>query len=308
VADPGSTHLLTGPTAAARRYAAIARVLWRVLLLNLLVAGAEITVGILAGSVAIMSGGFHSLTDAASNVVALVGVSIARRPPDANHPYGHRKFETMAAGGILLFLLLVLIEIVSTAVGRLREGGTPEVEAIGVAVVAGTLVINVFVMRYEAAAGVRLGSEILRADARHTRADVLISCAVLVALAGVWAGLPLLDPLAALSVAGFIGLACWQIAQEASRILSDEIVIDPERLRATVLAVPGVLGVEKIRTRGSRDHVFLDLHLWVAGTWTLDQAHAHSHVVKARLMEAFPQIADAVIHVEPPPADGRDAL
>jgi cation diffusion facilitator family transporter len=303
VADSGRPPVLTAPAAAGRRYHAIARVLWRILLLNALVSAAEITVGFLAGSVAIVSGGFHSLTDAASNVVALVGVSIARRPPDANHPYGHRKFETMAAGGIVLFLLLVFLEVVSAAVTRLREGGTPEVAGLGVAVVVGTLVVNVFVVRYEMREGTRLGSEILRADARHTRADVLISCAVLTALAGVWAGYPLLDPLAALAVAGFIARACWQIAHEASRILSDEIVLDPARLRAIVLATPGVLGCEKIRTRGSRDHVFLDLHLWVPGDWTLDHAHATSHVVKAQLMEAFPQIADAVIHVEPPPPD-----
>ena len=303
VADSGRPGLLTGPATPGRRYQAIGRVLWRVLLLNVLVAGAEISIGLFVGSVAILSGGFHSLTDAASNVVALVGISIARRPPDANHPYGHRKFETMAAGGILLFLLLVLLEVVSAAVTGLREGGTPEVEGLGVAVVVGTLVVNLFVMRYETREGVRLGSEILRADARHTRADVFISFAVLAALAGVWLGYPLLDPLAALAVAVFIGRACWQIANDASGILSDEIVIDPGRLRGVVLGVPGVLGCEKIRTRGSRDHVFLDLHLWVPGDWTLDHAHETSHVVKAQLMEAFPQIADAVIHVEPPPTD-----
>ena len=301
VADSGRARLLSADGIPRDRYGAISRVLRRVLLLNLLVSGAQIGLGVLTGSISIVSAGLHSLTDSAANVVAMVGVSIARRPPDDDHPYGHRKFETMASVGILIFLTLVLVEVVSGAVGRWREGIAPAVPGGSFLVLAGTLVVNLIVVRYEMREGRRLGSEILRADARHTRADVFITCTVILALAGVWLGYPLLDPLAALLVAVFIGRACWQIARDASRILGDEIVMDPDPVRRVVLGVPDVLGCEKIRTRGSRDSVFLDLHLWVAGTRTLDDAHAISHVVKARLMETFPQIVDAVIHVEPPP-------
>ena len=107
--------------------------------------------------------------------------------------------------------------------------------------------------------GRRLKSEVLRADAKHTRSDVLTTGAVLGALLGVWWGYPLLDPMAALLVAGFIGHACWSIAQEASRILADEIVLPEAQVRAVVQSVPEVLGCEKIRTRGSADYAFLDL-------------------------------------------------
>jgi divalent metal cation (Fe/Co/Zn/Cd) transporter len=124
---------------------------------------------------------------------------------------------------------------------------------------------------------------------------------VLGALFGVWFGYPLLDPMAALLVAGFIGHACWSIAREASRILSDQIVIPEEQVRAVVQSVPNVIGCEKIRTRGAADHAFLDLHLWVEGSTPLREAHATSHVVKDRLMARFPQLADVVIHIEPPP-------
>jgi divalent metal cation (Fe/Co/Zn/Cd) transporter len=114
-------------------------------------------------------------------------------------------------------------------------------------------------------------------------------------------GYPILDPLAALLVAAFIGHACWGIAQQASRILSDEIVIAEEDVRAVVQSVPRVLGCEKIRTRGSADHAFLDLHLWLDGMMPLEDAHATSHVVKDKLMARFPELADVVIHIEPPP-------
>ena len=121
---------------------------------------------------------------------------------------------------------------------------------------------------------------------------------------GVWWGYPLLDPMAALLVAGFIGRACWSIAQEASRILADEIVLPEGQVREVVQSVPEVLGCEKIRTRGSADYAFLDLHLWLNGNMSLEHAHATSHVVKDRLMTKFPQLVDVVIHIEPPPRPG----
>ena len=283
------------------RYRQVERVLWVVLFLNVAVATAKLSLGYLTGAVSIVSDGFHSLTDSASNVAALVGVSIARRPPDRNHPYGHRKYETMASLAILIFLIIVLVEVLTAAVDRLQHGGTPKVFPEGIGVMVATLVINLVVVWYESRAGQRLNSEVLLADAKHTRSDVLTSITVLGALVGVGAGYPLLDPLAAILVTGFIGHACWEIAQHASRILSDEVVIAEDDVREVVLAVPAVLGCHRIRTRGSADHVFLDLHIWVEGDTPLREAHATSHVVKDRLMARYPQIGDVVIHIEPPP-------
>jgi cation diffusion facilitator family transporter len=283
------------------RYAEVNKVLYRVLYLNLAVAMVKIVLGYYTGAVSIVSDGFHSLTDSASNVVALIGVSVARRPPDANHPYGHRKYETMASLGILVFLIVVLVEVLTAAADRFVKGGSPRVFPEGIALMAFTLIVNVWVVAYELREGRRLKSEVLRADAKHTRSDVLTTGAVLGALLGVWWGYPLLDPMAAVLVAGFIGNACWSIAQEASRILADEIVIPETDVRDVVESVPDVLGCEKIRTRGSADHAFLDLHLWLDANMSLEKAHSTSHVVKDRLMTKFPQLADVVIHIEPPP-------
>jgi cation diffusion facilitator family transporter len=283
------------------RYTEVTRVLNRVLLLNLLVAFSKITLGYYTGAVSILSDGFHSLTDSASNVVALIGVSVARRPPDANHPYGHRKYETMSSLGILVFLVVVLVEVLTAAADRFVNGGTPRVFPEGIGLMTVTLIVNLFVVSYELREGRRLNSEVLRADAKHTRSDVLTTGAVLGALLGVWWGYPLLDPMAALLVAGFIGHACWSIAQEASRVLGDEIVIAETEVRKVVQSVDGVIGCEKIRTRGSADYAFLDLHLWLDGEMPLKTAHAASHVVKDRLMTRFPQLVDVVIHIEPPP-------
>ena len=292
------------------RYSQVVRVLYRVLWLNLAVAIAKITLGYATGTISILSDGFHSLTDSASNVVALVGVSVARRPPDRNHPYGHRKYETIASIGILVFLVVVVVQVLSASLDRFLDGGTPRVFPEGIGLMTVTLIVNVLVVSYELREGRRLHSEVLKADAKHTRSDVLTSIAVLGALFGVWAGYPLLDPLAALLVAGFIGHACWSIARDASGILSDQIVIAEDQVRSVVQSVPGVIGCEKIRTRGAADHAFLDLHLWLDGETSLLSAHATSHVVKDKLMARFPQLADVIIHIEPPPPDygGRDGM
>jgi divalent metal cation (Fe/Co/Zn/Cd) transporter len=244
------------------RYSEVRTVLVRVLWLNLGVALAKIVFGQLSGSISILSDGFHSLTDGASNVVALVGLRLAQKPPDANHPYGHRKFETLAAGGIALFLLVVVVEVAQAAFLRFRSGGAPAVSSASFAIMLGTLLINVAVVRAERRAAKRLSSELLLADARHTQSDVLTSVAVIAAL-----------------------------------------VISEEDVRRVVQSVPRVLGCHHIRSRGSVDHVFLDLHVWMDGATPLIDAHAVSHEVKDRLMVHYPQITDAIIHIEPPPLD-----
>ena len=286
----------------AVRYAAVARVLSRVLVLNLLVAIAKIVFGYASGAISVLSDGFHSLTDAASNVVGLVGVRAAGRPPDEDHPYGHRKFETVAANVVTVFLILIVVEVLRNAVNYFRgRDSTHTITTASLVVMIVTVVINVFVVIYESREAERLGSEVLFADALQTRGDVWTSLTVIAALAGARSGLPILDPLAALVVAGFIGYAGFQIAKATTRILSDQIVIAESDLERVVMSVDGVLGCHHIRTRGTADHVFLDLHVWLPAAMPLTQAHALSHVVKDRLMARYPQIADAVIHIEPPP-------
>jgi len=289
--------------ADAGRYSAVVRVLVRVLLLNVGVALAKIGFGYASGAISILSDGFHSLTDAASNVVGLVGVRAAKRPPDEDHPYGHRKYETVAAAAVTVFLLLVMIEVLRNAFNHLTGRSTPhEISTASFLVMAVTVVVNLFVISYETREGQRLASEVLMADATQTRGDVWTSVTVIAALVGAKAGVPILDPIAALVVAGFIGFAGLQIARATTAILSDRVVIADSDLEKVVMAVPGVLGCHHIRTRGSADHVFLDMHVWMRGEMPLTEAHELSHVVKDRLMARYPQIADAIIHIEPPPA------
>jgi cation diffusion facilitator family transporter len=285
------------------RYSAVSRVLTRVLFLNLIVAVAKIVFGYSSGAISILSDGFHSLTDTGSNIVGLIGIRAAERPPDEDHPYGHRKYETVAAAAVTIFLFLLVLEVLRNAFNHLSGLLAPPVISwTGFAIMGITIAINLLVVRYESSEAERLRSEVLLADALQTRGDVWTSIAVIVALAGTRAGVPILDPIAALVVAGFIGRALVQIAATTTQILSDRVVMSEADIEGVVMSVPGVLGCHHIRTRGSADHVFLDFHVWLPPSMALVDAHALSHVVKDRLMMKYPQIADAVIHLEPPPA------
>jgi cation diffusion facilitator family transporter len=275
--------------------------LWRVLVLNLLVAGVKLSLGYATGAVSIVSDGFQSLTDSASNVIGLVGMRAARKPPDADHPYGHRKFETLAAAGIFVFMLLAVFEIGRSALRHFASLSSPEVTLLTFAIMVATLGVNIGIVRYEAREARRHNSELLLADSVHTRTDVYATIGVLVSLAGVRMGYPMLDPIGGLVIAVLIARTGFEIARDTSGILADRVVIDEEDIRTVVMSVPDVLGCHHIRTRGPIDHVFLDLHVWLPADAQLADAHAVSHVVKDRLMEKFPQIADAIIHIEPPP-------
>jgi cation diffusion facilitator family transporter len=279
----------------------VGAVLLRVLVLNLAVATAKLILGYSTGAVSVISDGFHSLTDSASNVMGLIGLRASHKPPDDDHPYGHRKYETLAAAGIFVFLLFVVIEVLRTALSRLAGGAPARVTAMSFAVMLGTLAVNLLVVRYESARGRALRSELLMADALHTRSDVLTSCAVLISLASVRLGYEILDPVGALLVAVFIARTGFEIVRETSPILSDHVVLDEEGIRRVVMSVPDVVGCHRIRSRGSLDYAFVDLHVWFRGSTSLVEAHRRSHVVKDTLMQTYPQIADAIIHIEPPP-------
>jgi cation diffusion facilitator family transporter len=290
----------------AERYRAVSRVLLSVLFANLAVAVAKIVFGYYTRSVAITSDGYHSLTDSFSNIVGLVGLRIARKPPDIDHPYGHRKYETLTAAGIFVALILVVEEVVRNAIEHLRTGEAGTVTGTSFAVMILTLAVNLGVVAYERRKARQLSSELLLADAMHTRSDVFTSLGVIGSLIGVKLGYPILDPIGGLVVAVFIALTGFEIAREASRILTDRIVMEEEDIRRVVMGVPRVVGCHQIRSRGSADHVFLDLHVWVRPDLRLDEAHHISHQVKDALMVKYPEIADAIIHIEPPPRNGHE--
>jgi len=289
-----------GGTITRERIRRIRRVLVTILALNVAVALAKIGWGHLIGSVAMVADGFHSLFDGASNVVGLVGLGLAARPADREHPYGHAKYETYASAAIGAMLALAAYNVGGTALRRLLEGSPPpQVDATAFAVMLGTLAVNIGVTLYERSVGRRLGSEILVADASHTASDAFVSIGVILGLVAVRAGYPAVDPIIAFAVAAVIAYTAFNVFRQATVTLSDAARIDPARIAEVCKAVPGVLGCHHIRTRGTTAEVYVDLHIQVDPEVSVTSGHAIAEVVERTIADSFDEVVDVVAHLEP---------
>ncbi|HEX9757852.1 MAG TPA: cation diffusion facilitator family transporter [Nitrospiria bacterium] len=280
-------------------YYKVRRVLWITLGWNLLVAVAKITYGYMTSSLSMAADGFHSLFDGTSNLVALIGIWAASHPPDDTHHYGHRKFETFAAVGIAILLFVTCYNILRSSFTRLSDPTPPEVTPISFIIMGLTLAVNYFVMRYEQRKGREYENNLLLADSEHTRSDILASCSVLISLIAVKLNYPVLDPIAALFIAVLIGRVGIQILLESSKVLSDYSVLEPKILRELAMKVDGVEECHQIRTRGSSNHIYIDLHIHVPPEMTTLKAHEVAHRVEATIKDQFPEVVDIVVHVEP---------
>ena len=275
------------------------RVLWVVLGLNWGVAAAKLVYGLMTGAVSMQADGIHSTFDGLSNVIGLIGLWAAAHPPDATHPYGHKKYEPFAAAGIGIMLFGTCLYILRNSYLHWREAVVPEVTTLSFGIMLGTMAVNWGVMTWERRRGDALQSEILVADSHHTASDILSSFSVLIGLAAVRAGYPVLDPIAGVVIAGFIGHTGVQVLKEASQSLADKARIDADAIRRVALTVEGVRCCNGIRTRGLARHVFMDLCIHVDPAMTIARAHTLAHDVEEKLKQRFPDVAEVVVHVEP---------
>ncbi len=285
--------------------ARVKRVLWAILFLNWLVAGAKWVVGWNIGSVALLADGTHSVLDGTSNIVGIVGLSLAARPPDQDHPYGHRRFESVAALAIGGLIAIAFVEIIRQLIAGLTgQAEPPEVTWPAVIVVTATILINIAISRYESREGRRLNSALLCADAAHTKSDAAAATTVLLSLGAVALGIPWADLVGAAIVAVFIASTAWRVLSDNFQVLADAAQLDPHEVREVALGVAGVRGAHRIRSRGGAQDVHVDLHIHLDPAMTLREAHEKTHQVMAALQRRFPEVADVVIHTEP--ADGRE--
>jgi len=280
-------------------YATVKRILIIIFILNILVALAKGGWGLYTGSLSMTSDGLHSLFDSSSNIIGLVGISLASRPPDREHPYGHSKFETFASLGIAVLLFASCIQIILAASNRFLYPTVPEVNEISFAIMGGTLAINVGIAAYEYIIGRRLKSSILVADSMHTRSDVYASVGVIVGLAAVKMGYPLADPLIALLITGLIILTGLEIIKDSSRILLDKALIEENVVAKLARSVPGVCNCHRIRTRGAPGQMYVDLHIGVDPSLSLEAAHKVAEEVEDRIRWSVEGVEDVVVHMEP---------
>jgi len=282
-----------------KRYLKIRWVLIYVLFLNWAVAAAKLFYGWLIHSASMTADGFHSFSDGSSNILGLIGIWIASRPIDKNHPYGHKKFETLSSVGVSILLFLVCFNVVREGILRFLHPVVPIVDASSFFVMGFTLAINIAIMIYENRMGVVLKSDILISDALHTRADILTSSSVIVTLVGIKLGYPILDPIASLVISGFIAYAAVDILKESSRVLSDGVAIPIEEIKKVVLSIRGVEECHQIRSRGRGDDIHIDLHVLVEPEMDVHRAHHLSYAIENKIKRDFHGVTDVVVHMEP---------
>ena len=276
------------------------------LVLNLIVALSKMIWGFLSGTLSMLADGFHSLLDASSNVVGIIGLSISMKPADQNHPYGHRKFEALAAMGISGLMFLASFQIMTEAVERITgsKQEQPEVTAVSYLIMFGTIAVNMFVSWYERRRARELRSGLLLADSQHTLSDMYSSWAVVASLVAIQMKLLIIDVVASIVIIGFILRAGFMIVISEMGSLVDEAKLDPLEVEQLVLAVPGVRSCHKIRSRGMQDHIFLDLHVQVDKDMTMENAHEISFQVERHIKSKVKGVVDVLVHLEDdnPPA------
>jgi cation diffusion facilitator family transporter len=280
----------------------VQRVLLITLALNIAVVIGKFIAGFLSGSLSVISDAVHSSVDSLNNIVGLVIMKYATAEPDDEHPYGHAKFETLAAFAIAGFLFVTCYQIAVSAISRLITPSPtpPEVSALTVGVMVATIIVNVFVTVYEQREGKRLNSEFLIADAVHTRSDVLVSCSVLAGLGLVKLGYVWLDPIIALGIAVVIAWNGYKIFKSTIPVLVDAAPVPAERIAHIVATVPGVHSAHDIRSRVQGGTMYIEMHLHMQPNIERDHLKTHdlTEEIERRLAAQFGNVI-ATIHVEP---------
>jgi cation diffusion facilitator family transporter len=269
--------------------------------LNLIPTFTKLFVGYLTQSLSLIADGFDSVFDAATNVVGLVGIWVAAKPADKQYPYGHRKAETITALVISYLLFLTCYELIRSAFERIFNPALISAEANfwSFAALGVSIAIHMYVVHYELNAGRKLHSDVLVADALHTRADIFISVAVGGGMVFILLGIPLADPILALVVALMIARIGIDIIRESTPTLMDKVVLPTDKVEQIVLSVPGIRSVHHVRSRGHEQAVYADLHIRVDPGMSTERAHAIAHEVGRRLREFDTDLQDVTIHVEP---------
>lgn len=288
-----------GDEARDNRKREVRRVLILTLFANVGVVAAKVVAGLAANSLSVLADAAHSSVDAFNNVMALALAHVAAKDPDEDHPYGHAKFETLGALAIVAFLSVTVYELVGSAVGRLSgHGEIPVATPFLAAVMLVSAVVSFFVARYEERYGHRYHSEILLADAAHTKSDVFASLGVLVGIGLVGLGYPKADAIFTLLVAIVIARAGWRILKTTIPILVDQRAVEEATISDITMATAGVLDCFAVRSRGRAGEVFAELTITVDPQLNVGEAHRIADAVERRVAESV-GAREVVVHVEP---------
>lgn len=280
------------------------RVSARSMALNIVLTAFKLIAGIVAHSGAMISDAIHSASDVISTIIVMIGVKMAGKAPDRNHPYGHDRFECVAS-----IVLSVMLGLTGAAIGieglRNIVGSSylhltaPGKLALAAAVIS--IVTKEGMFWYTRINAKKIRSSALMADAWHHRSDALSSVGSFVGILGARLGFPIMDPLASIIISFFILKAAFDIFLDAISKMTDRACSDPviNALRKTILAVPGVEGIDVLRTRDFGSMIYVDVEIMAEGSLTLYEAHDIAQQVHDDIEQDFPNVKHCMVHVNP---------
>ena len=285
----------------AERASAASRSTWVSVVVNVILTIIQITVGTLAKSQALVADGIHSLSDLVADFVVLFAGHHAKKDADADHPYGHQRYETAASLVLGALLLAVGVGMLWSAVRKLEEPDlVPQVHVIALWVAGAALVSKELLFRYMLAVAKRVKSSLLVANAWHARSDAASSLVVGIGIIGNLAGYPILDPIAALIVGFMVSKMGWSFGWDALHDLMDRAVDEQEveAIRLTLSETPGVQNVHDLRTRKMGDMIVVDAHLEVDAAISVEAGHDIAVVARHRVLQRH-RVLNLMTHVDP---------
>ncbi len=285
----------------AERIAAATRSTWVSVAVNLLLTLLQIMAGLFSKSQGLIADGIHSLSDLVADFVVLLASQHSRKDADADHPYGHHRFETAASLVLGLLLLAVGLGMLWSAIHKLESPATVQpVHVLALWVAGGALVSKELLFRYMLAVAKRVKSSMLVANAWHARSDAASSLVVGLGIVGNLSGYPILDPIAALIVGAMVTKMGWGFSWEALHDLMDRAVDEEEvaAIRQTLLDTPGVEGVHDVRTRKMGDMIVVDAHLEVDASLNVEAGHDISVEARNRVLQRH-RVLNLMTHLDP---------
>jgi cation diffusion facilitator family transporter len=268
---------------------------------NIGLTGLQLVVGLFAHSQALVADAIHSLSDLVSDGVVLVANKHSQKAPDADHPYGHRRFETAASLTVGALLIVVGVGMLWSSFTKLQTPGTiPAVHMAALFVALQALISKEVLFRYLLRVAERVRSTMLVANAWHARSDAASSLVVAVGIVANLSGFHLADPLAALIVGLMIARMGWKFFRHAFNDLMDSAVDEETegRIRGHLVSTPGVQGIHGLKTRKLGDMIWVEVDLEMDGTLTIAQGHAIASEARKRVMRHEP-VLDVMTHFDP---------
>lgn len=271
---------------------------------DLLLTGVKLAAGIFAHSAAMISDAVHSASDLFSSFIVIAGVRIAHKESDREHPYGHERFECVAAIVLAVILAATGVSIALAALRRIAGGNAAVQEMPGVLALAAALLsiaAKESMFWYTKTAAERLGSPALKASAWHHRSDAFSSVGALIGIAGARMGFPVADSAASLVISVFIGKAALDIFRDAVNRMVDRAADagTEDAIRRRALGIEGVLGVDLLQTRTFGSRLYVEMEISADGALPLSQAHEIAERVHDAVEEAFPGVKHIMVHVNP---------